>query len=300
MATRLQKNTLSVLLRNCIRHWASSPLGDRLGKLPGLPQLRPKLRRFLASHFHPDIVDVAGHRMHLDANDTLLLSWYGYYEPTVTQIFKDTLKKGDTVFDIGANIGYYTLLAAKLVGKEGKVIAFEPEPSNFELLRKNVRLNGYTHVTLEPYAVSKETGKIRLFLNDRNKGDHRIYDSGEARKSIEIQTVSLDDYCHDHPGRVDFIKMDIQGAEAAALQGMGGVLKHNPSIKLVSEFWPQGLRRFGVEPETYLQELLAHDFQLHVLREDSPKPEPIEDVRLFIQRSSEKDDSNILCLRKPA
>lgn len=294
------KKSFGLRVRSGIRRWATSPVGDRLGKLPGVPQLRPKIRRFIARHFHPEIVDVqGGHRMYLDARDTLLLSWYGYYEPDVTDLFKAYIKPGQTVFDIGANIGYYTLLAAKWVGPSGRVVAFEPEPSNFEILRKNVQLNGYSHVTLVPHAVSKAAGKIRLYLNEQNRGDHRIYDSGETRTSIEIETVSLDGYCAEHPGRVDFIKMDIQGAEGGALDGMKNVLQQNPSVVAVSEFWPEGLRRFGTLPESYLEQWRGLGFKLYPVSASTPL-EPLQDIPRYVRWVSQKDDSNLLCVRDPA
>ena len=89
------------------------------------------------------------------------LSTRGYYEPFITAFVKDMIKEGDIVIDIGAHIGYYTLLFSKLVGKTGKVFAFEAHPDNFTLLKQNVETNGYTNVVVENKAVSNYNGKIK-------------------------------------------------------------------------------------------------------------------------------------------
>ena len=147
--------------------------------------------------------------------------------------------------DIGANIGYYTLIFARLVGETGRVFAFEPDPANFALLKKNIETNGYHNVVLEQKAVSSTTGSLKLYISEDSAGDHKIYDSGEARQFIEIEAVSLDDYFSHKDGAVDCIKMDIQGAEWAALQGMSTLLSDTINMKLFMEYWPDGLEDFG-------------------------------------------------------
>ena len=106
--------------------------------------------------------------MFLDSNDSLRLSINGTYSEYETDVMKKIVKKGDVDLDLGANIGYYTLIFAKIVGKNGKVFAFEPDLTNFTLLKKNVEINGYKNVVLINKAVSDKTGKLKLFLNERN------------------------------------------------------------------------------------------------------------------------------------
>jgi len=115
------------------------------------------------------------------------------------------------VVDIGANIGYYTLIFARLVGEQGRVFAFEPDPANFSLLAKNVAVNNYHNVELIQKAVSDQTGNARLYLSPKSTVDHRIYSSNDNRKFIDVEAVRLDDYFLDNNGKIDFIKMDIQG-----------------------------------------------------------------------------------------
>ncbi len=213
------------------------------------------------------IAEVQGHKMLLDQNDGMALSIRGIYEPVETGLLNGEIKKGDVVFDIGANIGYHTLIAARLVGPDGKVIAFEPDPTNFGLLKNNVEMNGYQNVILVQKAVANRTERIRLFLSEDNKGDHRIYDPNDGRTSIEIEAVRLDDFLADFGGRVDFMKMDIQGAEGGAVQGMPDLLKKNRRLKIVSEFWPFGLRQFGTEPAEYIDLFVKQGFVLHEIDE---------------------------------
>ena len=254
---------------------------------------------FIISHLKPTFAEVQGHKMFLDSKDSLHLSINEVYEPFETKIVKKEIKKGDVVLDIGANIGYYTLIFAKLVGEEGKVFAFEPDPTNFSLLKKNVEMNSYKNVVLIQKAVSNKTGKARLYLSEDNMGDHRIYDSHDGRKFIEIETISLDDYFKDYNGKIDFIKMDIQGAEGGAIQGMFNLLKKNNNVKIITEFWPLGLKRFGMDPEEYLKVLIEFGFKLYEINEQEKKIKPVNIPKLLKMYAPQKQNhTNLLCVKE--
>jgi len=242
-----------------------------------------------------DVVEVFGHKMFLDREDSLRLSVGEVHDPPGTELIKKEIKKGDIVLDIGANIGYFTLLFAKLVGKEGKVFAFEPDPDNFSLLEKNVKLNGYQNVILIRGAVSSETGKIRLYLSEENKADNRIYNSGDSRRSIEVEAIRLDDYFESYEGEIDFIKMDIQGAEAKAIQGMPLLLQKNRSIKLLTEFWPFGLTKSGVEPEVYLNLLTDYHFELYDIKRKKTKKELAGILQTYTYKK--QNSTNLFCVK---
>jgi FkbM family methyltransferase len=196
------------------------------------------------------------------------------YEPFETEIVKTEIRKGDIVLDIGANIGYYTLIFAKLVGPEGKVFGFEPDPDNFALLKKNVEANNYHNVVLVNKAVSSKNGKIKLYRSD-DIGDHRTYDSGDGRKFVEIEAIRLDDYFDQGNARVDFIKMDIQGAEWEAIQGMSLLLQKNKGLRIITEFAPELLRISGIRPEDYLGLLVNHEFKIYHADERMKKIESV-------------------------
>ena len=98
---------------------------------------------FVVSRLRSNVAVVHGHKMFLDPKDSLRLSIFGVYEPFETDLVQHEVGEGDVVLDIGANIGYYTLIFARIVGEGGKVFAFEPDPDNFALLKKNVEASGY-------------------------------------------------------------------------------------------------------------------------------------------------------------
>ncbi len=247
----------------------------------------------------PRSVMVQGHRMWLDDKDTLELANHEVYEPVETEIFKGEIKAGDRVLDIGANIGYYTLIAAHLVGPQGKVYAFEPDPANFRLLQKNVEANGYTNVVLVNKALSNKNGKIRLYLNPSNRGDHRVYDSKDGRSSIEIETVALDRFFKPLDKKIHFIKMDIQGAEALALAGMKGLIRRNKGLKLVTEFSPASLKLAGSRPENYLNSLKSMGFGFFEISERKKSVQPVKANQL-LKRSwgGSEDYTNLFCVKK--
>jgi FkbM family methyltransferase len=245
--------------------------GGKFGKLPVVRTVH----RFLVSRLKSGMVVIEGNKMYLDSKDSLLLSVRGIYEPFETEFIKKEIRKGDVVVDIGANIGYYTLIFAKLVGPEGKVFAFEPDPVNFALLTKNIETNGYKNVEPVRKAVSNRTGVSRLYLSKSSAADHRIYDSKDGRKSIEIETVSLDDYFKSYKGKIDFIKMDIQGSEGAAIQGMPELLK-NSRLKMIMEYWPKAANKFGIDPESLLRLVSESGFKFFELDEKTKTLKPIE------------------------
>jgi FkbM family methyltransferase len=242
-------------------------------------------------------VEVLGHRMYLDASDSLYLSVAGRYERRITELVQRIIQPGDTVIDIGAHIGYYTLIFARCVGPTGHVYAFEPDPSNYEILRKNVSLNGYSNVTFEQKAVSDRSSTLNLYKSSRNTGDHRLYDSGDGREMVRVATTSLDERFDSLSA--DLIKMDIQGAEGLALTGMKGLLRRSSSVKMITEFCPYVLCLAGTDPQGYLQELVDVGFRLSLIggTAKTTQPTTVEElIRLSNSRASTWS-ADLLCER---
>lgn len=203
------------------------------------------------------------------------------------------------IVDIGAHIGYYTLIAANLIGKDGKVFAFEPAPDNFALLKKNVELNSYENVVLAQKAVSNKDEITKLFLRPDNTGDHRIYDSGDDRDFVTVETVTLDEFFKNKESVINIIKMDCQGAEMAILQGMSKILKQNNKLKIITEFWPAGLKGFGFSGKEFLEEFMRYGFRFYNINEQEEKIELIDIDRLMQMcdiLTGEKN-TNLLCLK---
>ena len=162
----LTKKILSTIYRKCEQILSGSQLGRS--------SIVKAISRCLRSYLKSDFVEIEGRQMFLDSNDSLRLSINRVYEPSETKTIKTHVKKGDVVLDIGANIGYYTLIFAELVGEKGKVYAFEPDPTNFDLLRKNVEINGYRNITLIQKAVSNKNGKISFYSKKTNSWFQRF------------------------------------------------------------------------------------------------------------------------------
>ena len=216
------------------------------------------------------LAEVQGKRMYLDLSDRGLcwpLFLRGVYEDFSTRVFKDMVRADMVVVDVGAGIGYYTLLAADLVGGKGTVYAFEPNPYNYALLVKNVEANECNNVVCLPKAISKKVGFTKLFLSSVNRGDHRIYDSRDGREYITVEVTSLDAFFEDDLRRIDVIKMDVQGAEMEVLQGMSNLLSKQSNLTILTEFWPLGLEMSGSSPTEFLRELLRHHFTVYHINE---------------------------------
>lgn len=261
------------------------------GRFPLIRHINSAIFSSLISRFKSDYADVQGHKMYLDSKDSLGLSIYGEWEPFETEVVSRCIKPGDVVIDIGANIGYYTLVFARLVGNDGHVFAFEPDPENFALLAKNVEINGYRNVTMIQKAVSNTSGTLRLYLSEENKGDHRIFDSADGRNSIQVEAVRLDDYFRDYVGKIDLIKMDIQGAEGTALEGMISLIQKYENVKIITEFWPAGLERAGLDPEDFLRLLRAQAFNIYQIEENSRRITLISSAKLLgaLERNIHKE-----------
>ncbi len=133
------------------------------------------------------------------------------------------------------------------------------------------------NVILVQKAVSNKTGAARLYLDPRhNPGDHRLFDSSDGRVSVAVETTSLDDFFQDKGQIVHIIKMDIQGAEMAALEGMTDIIKRHHDLTLITEFWPDGMKAFGFSPTEFLSTLIGHGFHLYLLNDQTQSLEEIE------------------------
>lgn len=251
------------------------------------------------------VARVFGHQMVLhdravDKYITPDLADRGVFEPWETELVRGEIRPGDVVLDVGANIGYYTLLFAKLVGPTGRVHAFEPDPTNFAVLSHNVALNGYTNVTLHQKAVAERAGAGHLHLCADNAGDHRIYDSHDDRPSVPVELTSLDDVFADPAVRFDFVKFDIQGAEWGAIRGMRGVLARHPRLRMITEFWPFGLKRCGTDPLAYLALLEELGFTLYDIDEAVRSVVPFRPAELLARHPADGiSHTNLLCVKLP-
>jgi FkbM family methyltransferase len=210
-------------------------VGDRLRRL----ERKVPVVKIAGSLAQPGYVICHGLRLHYPPHDpTTVVSilLHGDYEPETRAVVQKSLKPGMTFVDLGANIGYFTVIAGKSISPGGRVYAFEPLPPIADYLERNIRENGLQDVVrVERLAVSDQSGVVRFSAGETSSVGAHIADTSGA--GIDVPTVSLDDhFARAGWPRVDFVKMDIEGAELAALRGMRELARRSQRLTLVFEF----------------------------------------------------------------
>lgn len=226
---------------------------------------------------------------------------FGIFEPYETELFRNTVQADDTFVDIGANIGYYTIIAAAKVGESGKVIAFEPAPENFAVLTKTIAANNFSNIRTEKKAVADKDGTLVLNLHESNLGKHSLVKDAQDAKgfntSIEVETVAIDSYMAANAiSRADIIKMDIEGAESLALLGMQKTLEKTRAIFM--EFTPQYMKKAGHDPKQVLASLRQFGFKLYNIDERARTKDAILEDDVYIASIPDSECTNILCLKQ--
>ena len=189
---------------------------------------------------------IGGHRLYADSFDRLLalMSWrLGIVAGEERALIERVVQPGMIAVDVGANVGLHTIGLAARVGPTGRVHAIEPDPANFELLAKAVKHAHFENVRLLRSAASDRAGELLLYVSAGNRGDHRTTPT-ETRRSLPVSAVVLDDVLTNEP-RVDFVKIDVQGAEVAVLRGLRETIRRSPGIGLLCEFCPALIARAG-------------------------------------------------------
>ncbi len=152
----------------------------------------------------------------------------GTYEPEQTRLFEEHVRPGSVVLDVGAHVGYYTVLSAVLAGARGAVWAFEPNPRNARFLRRHAEINGLRNVRVTEAAASDAAGTARFDFGS-GSGTGRLAAGG----ALEVCTIRLDDFCAEHGIAPSAVKIDVEGAERAVLEGARETLaRHRPVVFL--------------------------------------------------------------------
>ena len=158
-------------------------------------------------------------------------------EPEQTSAFVNTLKGGQVFFDIGANVGYYTILGARLVGPRGRVLAFEPSPRNLSYLYRHTVLNRSGNVTIVPAACS-DTMSLAVFSSGKNFAEGHLADArdknGVHDRRFLVPTITIDEVVRKLRISPDVIKIDVEGAELSVLKGAEGTLRTAKSLIFLS------------------------------------------------------------------
>jgi FkbM family methyltransferase len=197
----------------------------------------------------------AGHERYLDALGR------GRKEPYTAELFARSVRSGGTVVDGGAYLGFYTLVAARRVGGEGTVIAFEPNPDTFEILSRNVRANGFERrVVPLCLGLGRTASRRRFYLGGGDESKSSLFRPERWRAVTETECTSLDDALGERA--VDVVKLDLEGGEVDALRGMRRTLAKSPDPRLIVECNPSALARAGTSRRALLRELERGGFEV--------------------------------------
>lgn len=186
---------------------------------------------------------------------------FGQRDLNVVRFWRRALRPGAIFFDIGANIGLYTVPACHQVGPAGRIVGFEAHPFICGFLRRNVARNCGGNVTVENLAVGAEAGEIHLAFHPANPGETHVALDGEAGEAVPV--VALDAYCAERGiARIDYLKIDVEGYETNVLRGAAEVIGASPAILIQTEYKPQHLSRYG-RPLDMAELLLGWGFKPH-------------------------------------
>lgn len=219
-----------------------------------------------------------GAKMAVDTRDQLLAPWLlldGLWETHVTGWLDSVLQPGAVMVDVGANVGYFTLLGARRVGSTGRVVAVEAHPALYDLLRRNVVMNGHqSTVTLWNRAAWSAPERLQFHQRVRYAANSSLATAGtdgldalgDTEEIVEVDAAPLDDLL-EPLGRVDVIKVDVEGAEVHAFRGLGRTMAANPGLIIMFEWSPEQIRQMGDDPKDLLALLDGAGFHFGLLEE---------------------------------
>jgi FkbM family methyltransferase len=253
----------------------------------------------------PACVNTDDFVIYVDADDFLVgkpIAQHKYWEPHITTIIRRELKPDNTFVDIGANVGWFTLLAASILRHGGRVFAIEPNYNNLQLLYRSIIANRLQNVIVYPYAVTEANHILQLNSARSNGFVSQVGDVGNS--TTYVQGVNLDNLLKDEP-KIDFIKIDIEGHEPVALKGMQGIIKkHRPLI--ITEFYPKLIKAYSrIEPTDYIKALIDLDYKLSVIQENGgeislySETETLEYWKDFSQKLGTGDLTHIDLVARP-
>lgn len=245
-------------------------MGHRIGKPPGWERV---VRLFVPPEKCADLPDICTIRdgVVFLAQPAVLLGWnvafFGTYEPELRKIVETVLKPGGVAIDVGANVGWHTLLMARLVGDSGRVLAIEPNPSVRQRLIGNIGLNRFRHVEVVACAAAEAEGRIEFHAPPAGRADSGTGfasrdGAGPSADTISVETRSLDNILSAMPSaRLDLIKIDVEGFEWPVLRGGEDSISHfHPHI--VFEYDAAYVARGGGEAATFMEFFRRHRYRL--------------------------------------
>jgi FkbM family methyltransferase len=235
-------------------------------------------------------LDTAIGTLWFDADDAHVTPWVrsqGVWEADVMKLLRSSLRPGGVFVDVGANVGFHTVLAAQLVGSHGRVVAVEPAPWTLDLLRANVWRHG-ADVTVLPVAASDARGTAHLADELGHRSGARLAAAG----GVAVEAAPLDDLLPDLA--VDVLKVDVEGAEPLVLRGAARLIERSAGLLAVVEFRDER-HLSGEEPEEVLELYRSLGFELCLLRRNGEVERA--DVAAVLARSRREPSFNLVLRR---
>ena len=255
-----------------VQQFIARPADERLASI------RRRVRRLLGEN--PKSITLPfGARWLLEGSELDHSLAKGDFESAETCFVERLLRPGMTALDVGAHHGYYTLLASTLVGSQGRVIAFEPSPRERIRLERHVRINKCTNVQIEPLALASEKSRADLYLVEGSEDYCNSLRPPAVRsptKTVPVEVTSLQEFLsHQRMGPIDFIKLDVEGAELEVLKGAGEALQNQPRPVLMVEVYESRTEPWGYRSREIVQLLSKAGYDWFSLLNDGT-PQSIE------------------------
>lgn len=222
-----------------------------------------------------------GRRFASPANNisSFIAAVYGERDVHIVRFWQRHLRPGSVFFDVGANIGLYTVSASNRIGAAGSTVAFEAHPRIFAFLERNVARNCRHPVVVENLAVGAETGSTRIAYNASNPGQSRVARGAQAGDAVGM--VTLDDYCASRGiGAIDYLKIDVEGYETHVLRGARAIVAASPDILIQTEFDPKHLSTYGRAGDL-AELLLGWGMRPHSIGWHDGVPRPLDTLENF-------------------
>jgi FkbM family methyltransferase len=223
----------------------------------------------------------------VESDDILLSPWFilsGMYEVDLTNFFLRSLRPDSRCLDVGANFGFFTCLMARFC-YQGKVVGIEPNHHVYELMRDNIYINGlHGWATAKHAAISDSVGTLKLHRRIKRSGNTSIFEVPEAflkalgepsSEPFQVACLRIDDLLPEFDNRLDFIKIDVEGAEPMAMRGAQRTISANPQLNIVMEWSPGQIQAAGFSISEFVGDLRAMG-----LRSSEIKPDRVEEIPL--------------------
>lgn len=182
-------------------------------------------------------------------------------EPNFMHLLSTEINPGMTIFEIGGNIGYQTFRMYEGLKNDGSIIVFEPDPRNFDLLKINIKENGYENISIYPHAISDHNGTSEFYLSDATNLSSLVPSRHTKQGSVNVPCVTISDYSERKGILPNFIKMDIEGMEVRALKGMRKLIKKDFPCKILFETHPD-MYNEDLDLEKELRYFLENGFSI--------------------------------------